>query len=376
MDTLNVSLAVLDWAASQIGKSLEDLAGAIAKGKGIERVLSGQLTVHQLEKVASATRTPFGYLLLDSPPALEKPKLPDMRQTFSPDPLGPDFFEVLEDVIRKQDWYLDHLRDIGADPLDFIGRFTINASPKDVAQDISVRAGITKDLRRSCSNFSEYFRELSEHFESIGILIFKNSIVKSNTKRGLSVKEFRGFAICNDLAPAVFINGKDADAAWIFTLAHEVAHIWIGESGISDIPSPNQFRPGRNIESFCNAVAAELLVPIDEFKSIWNDGDDSNIDRASRHFKVSRLVIGRRAFELGKISKEEYNLLYAASYKASGSGGNPYATIPVRNSKTLTTAVVKSAMEGNTLIRDAARLLNINSSTVTNLYKKNIRQYA
>jgi Zn-dependent peptidase ImmA (M78 family) len=376
MDTLNISPAVLDWAASQIGKSLEDLAAAMAKGKGIDRFLSGELTVHQLEKVASATRTPFGYLLLDTPPQITKPQLPDMRQTVSPDPLGPDFFEVLDDVLNKQDWYLDYLKEIGADPLDFIGSFSLNANPVDVAKSITLRAGITEELRKSCSNFSDYFRVLSERFESIGVLVFKSGIVKSNTKRGLSVNEFRGFAICNNYAPAVFINGKDADAAWIFTLAHEVAHIWIGESGVSDIPSPNQFHPGRNVESFCNSVAAELLVPLEEFLYVWEGDGYTAIDRASKYFKVSRLVVGRRAFELGKISKDEYNQLYAASYKASSSGGNPYATIPVRNSKKLTNAVVKSAMEGNTLIRDAARLLNINPNTITNLYNKNIRQHA
>jgi Zn-dependent peptidase ImmA (M78 family) len=376
MDTLNISLAMLDWAASQIGKSLEDLASSIASGRGIDRFLSGELTIRQLEKVASVTRTPFGYLLLDAPPTLEKPKLPDMRQVTSPEPLGADFFDVLDDVLAKQSWYLDYLNDIGADPLEFVGRFGLSSTIEEVAGDISKIAGINQELRKSCSNHEEYFRVISEKFESIGILVFKSGIVKSNTKRGLSVAEFRGFAICDDYAPAVFINGKDADAAWIFTLAHEVAHIWIGESGVSDIPSPRDFKSGRNVESYCNMVAAELLVPKDEFLAIWKGGELESIDRASRHFKVSRLVIGRRAFELGKITRDLYGSLYASSWKSAGSGGNPYATIPVRNSKKLTNALVKSAVEGGTLIRDAARLLNITPDTVTNIYKKNIRSHA
>jgi Zn-dependent peptidase ImmA (M78 family) len=376
MDTLNISPALLDWAASQIGKTLEDLASLVVSGKGIDRFVVGELTVRQLEKVAKVTHTPFGYLLLDTPPSIAKPRLPDMRQVVSPDPLGPDFFEVLDDVIAKQNWYLDYLHDIGADPLPFIGRFSTSDDPCLVAKHITEAAGIDFALKKSCASQSEYFRALSESFESIGILVFKNSIVKSNSRRGLSVSEFRGFAICNEYAPAVFINGKDAEAAWIFTLAHEVAHLWIGESGVSDIPSPKDFRPGKNVESFCNSVAAEMLVPKDEFLSLWIGSESEAIDRASRHFKVSKLVVGRRAFELGKISRSAYSQLYALSYKSGGSGGNPYATIPVRNSKKVTNALVKSAMEGSILIRDAARLLNITPDTVTNLYKKNIRSYA
>jgi len=376
MDTLNVSPALLDWAASQIGKTLEDLASLVVSGKGIDRFVVGELTVRQLEKVAKVTHTPFGYLLLDTPPSITKPRLPDMRQVVSPDPLGPDFFEVLDDVIAKQNWYLDYLHDIGADPLAFVGSFSTSDDPDLVAKHITEAAGIDYALKKSCASQSEYFRALSERFESIGILVFKNSIVKSNSRRGLSVSEFRGFAICNEYAPAVFINGKDAEAAWIFTLAHEIAHLWIGESGVSDIPSPKDFRPGKNIESFCNSVAAEMLVPKDEFLSLWGGSDSDAIDRASKHFKVSKLVVGRRAFELGKISRSAYSQLYALSYKSGGSGGNPYATIPVRNSKKVTNALVKSAMEGSILIRDAARLLNITPDTVTNLYKKNIRAYA
>ncbi|MCW2272410.1 ImmA/IrrE family metallo-endopeptidase [Pseudomonas sp. JUb96] len=376
MDTLNVSPALLDWAASQIGKTLQDLATLVVSGKGIDRFVAGELTVRQLEKVAKVTHTPFGYLLLDSPPSSTKPRLPDMRQVVSPDPLGPDFFEVLDDVIAKQNWYLDYLHEIGADPLPFVGSFSTSDDPCLVAKRITEAAGIDYALKKSCSSQSDYFRALSESFESIGILVFKNSIVKSNSRRGLSVSEFRGFAICNEYAPAVFINGKDAEAAWIFTLAHEVAHLWIGESGVSDIPSPKDFMPGKNVESFCNSVAAEMLVPKDEFLSLWSGSDSEALDRSSRHFKVSKLVVGRRAFELGKISRSAYSQLYALSYKAGGSGGNPYATIPVRNSKKVTSALVKSAMEGSILIRDAARLLNITPDTVTNLYKKNIRAHA
>lgn len=376
MDTLDVSPAVLDWAASQAGKTLEALAEEIVAVRNRERFLAGKLTVRQLEKVASITSTPFGYLFLDQPPEVQKPKLPDMRQVVNPAPFGRDFFEVLEDIQNKQGWYLDYLRDVGADPLEFVGRFGRNAKPNIVAEDIARTAGINAETRMGAKNPEEYYRALAEKFESIGILVFKSGIVKSNTKKGLSVTEFRGFAICDPLAPVVFINGKDAEAAWIFTLAHEVAHIWIGESAVSDIPAPTDFKSQTNVEYLCNKVAAELLTPTVEFLSFWNQDANPSIEKLCRHFKVSRLVVARRALDLGKIDRATYSSIYEASWKAAGSGGDPYKTIPVRNSKKLTNALVRSAMEGTVLIRDAARLLNVTPDTVASLYKKNIRTYA
>jgi len=377
MDTLHVSPAVLDWAASQVGKTLEALAEELVAERNRSRFLSGQLTVRQLEKVAVITNTPFGYLFLESPPDIKRPQIPDMRQIINPAPFGRDFFEVLEDIQNKQGWYLDYLKEVGAEPLEFVGKYHKDVSPKLVAEDIARIAGINEETRKSAGTAGDYYRVLAEKFESIGVLVFKSGIVKSNSKKGLSVAEFRGFAICDSMAPVVFINGKDAEAAWVFTLAHEVAHIWIGESGVSDIPAPTDFKSQNNVEFLCNKIAAELLTPTEEFLSFWCGDLPPSIELLCRHFKVSRLVVARRALDLGKIDRAAYAAIYEQSWKAnSGSGGNPYNTIPVRNSKKLTNALVRSAMEGSVLIRDAARLLNVTPDTVANLYKKNLRDYA
>ena len=348
MDTLHVSPAVLDWAASQVGKTLEALAEELVAERNRSRFLSGQLTVRQLEKVAVITNTPFGYLFLESPPDIKRPQIPDMRQIINPAPFGRDFFEVLEDIQNKQGWYLDYLKEVGAEPLEFVGKYHKDVSPKLVAEDIARIAGINEETRKSAGTAGDYYRVLAEKFESIGVLVFKSGIVKSNSKKGLSVAEFRGFAICDSMAPVVFINGKDAEAAWVFTLAHEVAHIWIGESGVSDIPAPTDFKSQNNVEFLCNKIAAELLTPTEEFLSFWCGDLPPSIELLCRHFKVSRLVVARRALDLGKIDRAAYAAIYEQSWKAnSGSGGNPYNTIPVRNSKKLTNALVRSAMEGS-----------------------------
>lgn len=223
-------------------------------------------------------------------------------------------------------------------------------------------------MRAHCGSHAAYFSLLSEKVEDAGILVFKSGIVKGSTRRGLSVSEFRGFALADALAPAIFINGKDAEAAWIFTLAHEVAHIWLGESGVSDIPAGVAHD---GIERLCNRIAAELLTPKAQFLEAWDKVAEPKFYGLSRMFRVSSLVIARRALDLGKISLADYRQAEEASQKRKSSdGGNPFNTIPVRNSKRFTRALVTSAMGGHTLLLDAGSLLNVSPDTVMKLGKR------
>lgn len=369
MTTLNLSPSVLEWAASHIGRSLESLAEEIAAPSKRKNFLDGRLTVTQAQKLANQAQIPFGYLFLESPPRQEKRTIPDLRQTPNHAPLSNDFYEVLDDVVRKQQWYVDYLHEAGTGICEFVGRFKakVNVHPEMVAQDIRQTLGLTDEMRAQCGTYAAYFSLLSERAEDAGVLVFKSGIVKSNTKRALSVSEFRGFALADDLAPAIFINGKDAEAAWIFTLAHELAHIWLGTSGVSDIPAGDERTYGV-AESLCNQVAAELLTPRVQFLEAWNKSAGQNFSGLSRMFKVSSLVIARRALNLGKISVEDYRKAEALSAKRKSSdGGNPYNTIPVRNSKRFTSALVSSAMSGHTLLLDAGSLLHVTPNTVMNL---------
>jgi len=173
------------------------------------------------------------------------------------------------------------------------------------------------------------------------------------------------------MSPAIFINGRDAPAAWIFTLIHEAAHIWLGQSGVSDSTASNTLA-AQGIEAFCNKVAAEFLTPENLFLKLWEQTADAKIATLARHFKVSRLVVARRALDFGLIGPEAYQEIYSTSIpkKNEDGGGNPYATIPIRSSKRFTEAVISSAMIGETMLRDAGRLLNIKPGTVVELYKR------
>jgi Zn-dependent peptidase ImmA (M78 family) len=370
MQTLQISPNILRWAADQRGLSLDALVGLLGTPSKADDYKAGKLSVAQTEKLAQKTHIPFGYFFLETPPARIERSLPDLRQLPDHAPLSVDFFDTLDDVLRKQQWYQDFLRDQGAQPLPFIGKFAFRDqhAPVDIAKDIRQTLNITEQDRQESKDYKAFYNLLSEKIESIGVLIFRSGIVKSNTKRGLSVDEFRGFAISDPLVPVIFINGKDSEAAWIFTLAHELAHIWLGESGVSDV-APNQPNHA-NLETYCNRIAAELLTPTSEFLPAWEQ-TPNQFDLLSKKFKVSQLVIARRALDLGKIDWANYQTIANASKKAGNSGGgSPFRSFPIRNSKRLTQAIVANAVSGQTMLREAASLLNVRPQTVLELGKR------
>lgn len=374
MTTLNLSPNVLRWAAGNIGMSIEEMAEKVGAFSKLERIVAGEMTPIQAQNFARLTRIPFGFLFLKEPPAVEKPSLPDLRQLQSPDQLSLDFYDTLRDIIRKQDWYIEYLNEIGADKPEFVGKYRgkSNTPPKEIAFDISKALGINANLRAACATTESYFSKISQQLETLGILVFKTGIVQSNTSRPLPVSEFRGFAIAHEYAPLIFINGQDSPSAWIFTLIHEAAHIWLGESGISDI-SASIHGTFNGIEQICNQVAAEVLTPKDEFLVLWKEHSSEKFTVLSRKFKVSKLVIARRALDFGKITRQEYLTVVSASkrsLKTDEPGGDPYRTIPVRSSKKFTNAILASAMSGRVMLRDAGSLLNIKPSTVIELSRR------
>jgi Zn-dependent peptidase ImmA (M78 family) len=283
--------------------------------------------------------------------------------------------QVINDCKVKQDWYREYLIAEGAEPLAFVGRFSQRDSEDDVASDIRRTLGLN-DLegRTRADSWSSYLRLLTERAEDAGITVVRSGIVGNNTHWALAVEEFRGFAIPDRYAPLVFVNAKDWIVSQIFTLIHEVAHIWLAEEGVSNVEfrTPSTTWRERNLEKFCNAVAAEVLVPAKELKSAWAGNDiPTLLSRMSTRFRVSEVVVLLRARDLGFVSVEQFDQerakLDAKEPTAKGKGGNFFNTFPLRNGRELSSAVLASALNGRLLYHEAARMLGVRVPTLFNM---------
>ncbi|KPB70113.1 DNA-binding protein [Pseudomonas syringae pv. maculicola] len=325
-------------------------------------------TFLQAQKWASVAHVPFGFLFLLHPPVEPLPLL-DLRTVGNSAPLRPslELLDTVKDAIRKQDWYLEYLYNQEQQPLAFVGRFDSRSPVKAVVNDIRQTLGVDPETSRL--DYDKYNRALIDAAEMAGVLVMRTGIALGNTHRKLEVSEFRGFAISNPLAPVVFINSSDAPTARLFTLMHELAHIWIGSSGVSDASTLN----GREEERFCNAVAGEFLVPEERFRSLWSSGVEweSNLAPLATRFHVSKLVIGRRALDLGFVTQEQYGAYYQRILKAfqdeKGGAGNYYRNATAKNSTRLSRAVLIEAMSGRMLLREAGNLLGVQPAKLRTL---------
>lgn len=370
MSSLALQPDVLRWARERAGFAVREYAekAKLNPEKVLQWEKTGELTFSQMEALAQHTYTPIGYLFLKKP-LKERLSIPDFR-TVGDHVVGdpsPDLLETMQTMQRRQDWMRNELIEQGQEPLPFIGRFSQKDKPEDVAADMRKRLGLQSSWAKEVSSWQNALLELRRRVQDLGILIVLNGVVGNNGHRKLDTEEFRGFALSDEYAPLVFINASDAKSAQMFTLAHELAHLWLGLDAVSGIeatlPADNKS------EKFCNKVAAEFLIPAKDFRQAWKD-TELTVDRyrqLARKFKVSPIVVARCALDLGFITAKDFHVFYRdyikAELKAKGSGGDFFATQHVRVGERFGRAVVTAAKEGRLLYRDAFQLVGFGGAT-------------
>jgi len=319
-------------------------------------------TLKQLEDFANATHAPIGYFFLPAPP-VERMPIPDFRTVAGRHIArpSPDLLDTIHLCQQRQEWYRDFSRSIGERPVPAVGALTMAAEVATAATQIRNAIDFDLEERRRMPTWTEALRRFIELADAAGVMVMVSGVVGSNNRRKLDPDEFRGFALADPFAPLVFLNGADTKAAQMFTLAHELAHIWLGESAVSD--SQASEIPDHRIERWCNEVAAELLVPLDLFAREYDRHADlrSELDRLARRFKVSTLVVLRRMRDAG-LNAARFRDAYAAELERlrempASSGGNFYLTLGARASKRFARALVVSTLEGRSSFTEAFRLL-------------------
>ena len=364
---VEVEPALLRWAVDRAGwdkKTAESRAPYLNEWiRGTRRP-----TLKQIEDFSRATHVPFGQLFLPEPPDEPLP-IPDMR-TVGDDGVSKPSGDLLDTIYlcqNRQEWYREYLLEEGAPAVEIVGSAVREEDPAAVAERIRTVLGLHDDAASRRSRREGMRRELIDRIEELGVLVMVSGIVGSNTRRRLDPREFRGFALVDSMAPLIFVNGRDTRAAQVFTLVHELAHLCLGGSALSD-PS-DVVRPGVGEERWCNAVAAAALVPEAVLRTEYRgDVGVEALEGLAGCFGVSTLVVLNRLYDLRLISWDVFRRTYGAEHerlmslmaeRRPSDGGSYYNTVPLRLGRRFSQAVLLSAFEGRTSYREAYELLQV-----------------
>lgn len=365
MPRVTVKPDLLRWARERIGRSTENLGKRFKKLAEWERG-EAQPTLKQLEAYARATHVPIGYLFLPEPPE-ERMPIPDLRTIRNQEVRhpSPDLLDTIYAMQRRQAWLREMLIDCEAEPLDFVGSARLTDDPEAIGREMRRIVGLGGAWAAEIRTWKAAVGELRRAIEQMGIMAVINGIVGNNTHRKLKLEEFRGFALCDTYAPLIFINGADVKSAQMFTLAHELAHIWLGREGVSGFTGI--FPGGKDVEEFCDQAAAEFLVPARELKAHWRNlrYQTQPFEALAREFKVSPIVVGRRAMDLRLVDRDVFFAFYKEylgkerTQSKAVEGGDFYNNQKTRVGEMFATQVIRAAKEGRVSLKEAYDLTGL-----------------
>lgn len=369
MSRVAITPELLRWARERAHLDVRTLAPRFPK---LPQWESGEVqpTFKQLEDFAKATHVPFGYLFLPEPPQIPIP-IPDFRtlQNRELRTASPDLLDTIYAMQRRQAWLRETRLECEAPPLEFVGSAKLTDDPATIGREMRRFLGLEDGWTANVRTWQESVSALRLAIEACGIMAVINGVVGNNTRRVLNVEEFRGFALGDNHAPLIFVNGADAKSAQMFTLAHELAHLWLGEEGSGLSGFPGIFPDGGVVETFCDRAAAEFLVPEAELRAGWPDARvvENPFERLARHFKVSPIVVGRRAMDLGLVERQQFFDFYEAYVRqernqkrlATG-GGDFYNNQNTRVGRLFTRQVIRAAREGRIGFKQAYDLTGLN----------------
>ena len=375
---VKISDAVLQWIIHSI--RLESLPPETANN--LVKWASGEKTptFNQVEKASRATGIPLGYFFLQIPPE-EKIPLMEYRtvNSFSIDRPSRNLIDTIHDMEMIQSWTRDHLISEGIQPPQCVNLFPANSDIFSCATKIRELLDLPIDWFSKRKAADDSFRFIRKAISNVGVLVMMNGVVGNNTHRVLDIDEFRAFAIIDQYAPLVFINANDSTNGRLFSLIHEFAHICLGENDFFN-DRQSSVCSVSSIETLCNAIAGEILVPLDMFLDLWESEIEKNsaedvVSNLAKLFRCGVIVIARKALDNHKISGEFYHKIAAcaiAAYRESkkrnkDSQGDFYKTAASRIDQRFFRMLIRSVSEGKTLYSDAFRLTNTNRSTYTRL---------
>jgi Zn-dependent peptidase ImmA (M78 family)/transcriptional regulator with XRE-family HTH domain len=379
---------ILSWARETAGLSLAQAADVIgikeSRGRtGAERLAALEagnenVSRSQLVRMTKVYRRSLLVFYLEHPPA-KGDRGQDFRTVPGSEPplYSPTLDALIRDIKGRQSTMKSLREDSETEKLSFVGSANMSSAAESLSERIIQKIGFNLGEFRGQSSIENAFTYLRSKIEESGIFVLLVGNLGSH-HTDISVETFRGYAIADEIAPVVVINDHDAKPAWAFTALHEVAHLWLGTTGISG------FRPEVKIEQYCNRVAGEILLPSSEHdilsrlrvNSVTELIDD--ISAFARDRKISRAMVAYKLLQLDLIGRTTWNELTEQFRKAwlasqerdvletdrRGGGPNYYVVKRHRLGKALLGLVTRSLVEGLITPTKAGLLLGVKPRNV------------
>ncbi|MBK8568035.1 MAG: ImmA/IrrE family metallo-endopeptidase [Saprospiraceae bacterium] len=370
--TIQIPPSRFHWAIARAGFDFDEF---LRKNERVKSWVDNkaQPTVRQLEDFAKKVYIPFGYLFLPEPPKEQMP-IPFFRtgKHNEKEEVSLNVRDTVSLLKYRQDWLSEYLAEQEEAALPFVGKFGLGDAPEAIASDMRQVLGLEGGWASHQANWTDAKTLLTRKIEDLGIVVVFNSIVENNTHRKLEVKECRGFVLVDAYVPFLFVNNADSKSAQMFTLAHELAHVWTGKSAGFDA---QKMLPANDpMEQLCDQVAAGFLAP-PLFTEFWKEKPD--IFSAARHFKVSPIVAARRALDLGFMTKPEYfgfyrNYIAEEHHKKlhQSQGGDGLSNLKVRIGLPFMARLNAALKNGQISYKDAYRLSGLKGETYQKLVNK------
>lgn len=377
MPAVNVKISpeIITWALSQTSK--EKLGEKLMNN--ITKWLNGTKTptFNQIEDFSRKANIPLGYFFLQTPP-VEKLDLLEYRTIDSIQLANPsrNLIDTVHEMENIQDWMKAYRQDLGFDRLSVVGCMSGVKDVNRIVDRIRHDLDISKTWFETTKDSRDAFGYIRKQLEECGVVVMMSGIAGKNTHRALDINEFRAFTMVDDWAPLIFINAADSNGAKLFSLLHELTHIWLGKSDLFN-DRQGRSKDVSDIEIICNAVAGELLVPKDVFLENWNERKTDiyiRIAELARTFRCGEIVIARKAMDCKKIDGKIYDQVVQTAIEnynqvkknKDASGGNYYNTIGSRLDGCFVRALCESINMGRTTYTEAYHLTNTNRKTLAN----------
>lgn len=325
-----INPALISWARDSAGFTVAEAAQKLNIEP--ERLIGWEdpafddgPSIPQLRKLATLFKRPLAVFYLPEPPK-SFTVMRDLRRLPATGirRYSPALQMEIRAAYERRELALELAADLEQETPKFTLTATTDEDPEQVGERIRAKFGVTVQLQSQWrdNDGRAGFNAWRHRIEDAGVLVFQTTRFPS--------EDASGFAIAADTLPVIAVNRKDAPTRRTFSLLHELTHLMLHVSGVSDLVTDAARPPeDQRLEIFCNQVAGAALIPKDALLSNqlvvaqgarsanWSDGEVSEL---ARQFNVSREALLRRLLTFDRTTVEFYGQKrqqYLAEYLAN-----------------------------------------------------------